>query len=65
MEYVCEDTTRNQNWGEIPDYEQPGILLDNMHCSGEEMMLRYCDHNGWKDHNCSHYEDVLLTCRKY
>ncbi|XP_071494038.1 scavenger receptor cysteine-rich domain-containing protein DMBT1-like [Diadema antillarum] len=38
------------------------IWLDNLECQGEETSIKYCDHNGWGQHNCDHSEDVGLIC---
>lgn len=38
------------------------IWLDDLNCSGDEEQLGNCASNGWGVHNCSHSEDVALTC---
>ncbi|XP_038067537.1 scavenger receptor cysteine-rich domain-containing group B protein-like [Patiria miniata] len=38
------------------------ILLDNLHCRGQESRLTHCPHNGWGEHNCLHSEDVAVSC---
>ena len=38
------------------------IWLDNLHCTGSETDIVNCGHNGWGSHDCSHYEDVSITC---
>jgi len=38
------------------------ILLDNIHCLGNETSLTDCYHGGWGQHNCKHLEDVACVC---
>ena len=38
------------------------IWLDNLACVGDEMSLLDCGSNGIGSHNCSHNEDVGVTC---
>ncbi|XP_030308918.1 deleted in malignant brain tumors 1 protein isoform X8 [Calypte anna] len=38
------------------------ILLDNLMCRGNEVSLFHCNHNGWRRHNCAHYEDAGVVC---
>ena len=38
------------------------ILLDNLFCSGTQLYLFNCTHNGVGNHNCVHSEDAGLRC---
>lgn len=38
------------------------ILLDNVHCSGEESHLTLCVHDAWFTHKCGHEEDAGAIC---
>lgn len=45
----------------VPDGVDP-IWLDDLNCSGTEASVASCPNLGWNVHNCSHYEDIGLTC---
>ena len=38
------------------------IWLDNVACSGTEVSLNSCPHNGEGIHNCGHHEDAGVIC---
>lgn len=38
------------------------IWLDNVRCSGTELHIGECSHDGWLAHNRSHRHDVAVSC---
>ncbi|XP_067414786.1 neurotrypsin isoform X1 [Emydura macquarii macquarii] len=38
------------------------ILLDDVSCSGKESTILQCSKREWGKHDCSHQEDVRITC---
>jgi len=38
------------------------IWLNNVQCHGSELHITECPHNGWGRHNCSHSDDVSVSC---
>ena len=38
------------------------ILLDEVQCSGNEISLLECSHDGVNNHNCVHDEDIVIEC---
>ena len=38
------------------------ILLQYLNCTGSELTLDDCSHNGWGIENCSHSEDAGIQC---
>jgi len=45
----------------VPDGVDP-IWMDDLDCAGTESGLATCPFGGWAIENCSHYEDIGLTC---
>ena len=51
--------------GSIETYKYTGsepIWLDDIDCASSTTNFLECSHKGWGVENCSHGEDVLLTC---
>jgi len=38
------------------------IWLDNVQCRGTETNIADCSHRSWGSHDCSHSDDVSVTC---
>jgi len=38
------------------------IWLDDVQCVGNETSIADCQHNGWSNHNCTHSDDVSVSC---
>ncbi|XP_045423850.1 deleted in malignant brain tumors 1 protein-like [Lemur catta] len=38
------------------------IMLDGVQCTGNEVKVWQCMHNGWFSHNCGHHEDASAIC---
>ena len=38
------------------------IVLDDLHCNGDERSLLECPHGGIREHNCGHVEDAGVIC---
>jgi len=38
------------------------IWLDDVYCHGNESSIAACNHRGWEVHNCSHFQDIGITC---
>ena len=38
------------------------ILMDDVHCHGDEAHIAQCPHNGFGVHDCSHSEDIGVMC---
>jgi hypothetical protein len=41
------------------------IMLDDLHCNGNEPDISECPSRGWFTHNCRHREDAGVSCREY
>ena len=38
------------------------IWMDEVDCTNNDTYLAQCNHNGWGVHDCSHEEDIGITC---
>ena len=47
-------------FGTGPDNQR--IWLDEIDCEGHESNIALCEHSGWGNQDCTHSEDLALTC---
>uniref|UniRef100_A0A8D0C8G5 Neurotrypsin n=1 Tax=Scleropages formosus TaxID=113540 RepID=A0A8D0C8G5_SCLFO len=75
---VCDDGWTDSNtqvacrqlgfrYGEGPADQRFGegvgpILLDDVSCTGKEPALSHCGRREWRKHDCTHREDVSISC---
>jgi len=38
------------------------IWLDHVQCSSDKRSIEECSHRGWGVHNCTHKDDVAISC---
>ena len=38
------------------------IWIDSLDCSGYELRIDECNHDGWGNHDCGHNEDASVEC---
>lgn len=58
--YGATEAPREATFGEGTG----AIWLDNVHCTGNELYLSNCVHNGWGIENCFHFEDAGVRCNR-
>ena len=64
---ICKMLGFEGAWGaECCSYYGAGdgqIWLNQADCLGDETSIAECRHGGWGNHECTHYEDVGVTCK--
>lgn len=53
-----------RSYERLPSSSPAPIVLDNLQCTGTEISLINCTHNGIGVHNCGHIEDAGVQCGK-
>ena len=50
--------------GSYSTYSGPSgpTWMDDVKCASSTTNFLTCSHNGWGEENCTHNEDILLTC---
>ena len=57
------DAVRTLLGRQVPSGYGP-IWLDNVDCTGEEQNVTNCPSRGWGIHDCTHFEDAGVECKK-
>ena len=67
VKVVCRELGLTITEAHVPilGHVEPGegqIWLENVGCSGDENQLADCDHRGWGNVYCLHWEDARASC---
>jgi len=46
-----------------PANDSEQIWMDELGCNGTEASLEDCARNDWGEHDCTHFEDVSISCQ--
>ncbi|XP_074849505.1 neurotrypsin isoform X2 [Carettochelys insculpta] len=50
-------------WSQAHFGESSGpVLLDEVHCTGNELSIEQCPKSSWQEHNCGHKEEAGVSC---
>ena len=60
--FIISDAEALKLTGLVYNEVSGSILLDEVNCTGEEIQLLECGHNGIGVHGCSHYQDAGVRC---
>ena len=58
--FIAEISSFHQYYVVLPNIP---IVLDDLICTGDEISLLDCYHIGINNHNCRHFEDIVVICR--
>lgn len=62
--FVCSGVPKAWTWAHFGQGTGP-IVLDGVHCTGNELSLEECPHAPWGQHNCDHMEDAGVSCNPF
>ncbi len=62
--FVFSGVPKAWTWAHFGQGTGP-IMLDGVHCTGNELSLEECPHAPWGQHHCDHMEDAGVACNPF
>lgn len=62
--FIFSGVPKAWSWAQFGQGTGP-IVLDGVHCTGNELSLEECPHAPWGRHNCDHMEDAGVSCNPF
>lgn len=60
--FISDSTSAKSTWSDMYKGGSGLILFDELDCTGDEVSLEQCNHEGFYVHDCDHSEDVGVIC---